>query len=120
MSTPEAINFFSNKTDGRFFIAQHSNSYSVYDLELQKSTTTTLRGEAKQKQELRWIDGHTVWSGLDNVLRFYEFDGANQNDIMPIVAGQNPALTPNNTFLYAPTVDEKGVYHLSRVRLILN
>lgn len=119
MSTPEPIDYFSNKTDGRFFVAQHANSYSVYDLELQKATTTALRGVAKLEKEMRWIDGYTAWSSLDGVLRFYEFDGANQNDVMPIVVGQNPALTPNNVFLYAPTVDEKGVYHLSRIRLIL-
>lgn len=119
MSTSEPINFFANKTDGRFFVAQHENSYSVYDLELQKATMTTLRGEARQEKEIRWIDGYNAWSSLDGVLRFYEFDGANQNDIMPIVAGQNPALSPNDRFIYAPTVDETGVYHLSRVRLIL-
>jgi len=119
MSTPEAINFFSNKTDGRFFVAQHKNSYSVYDLELQKATTTTIRGDAVLEAELRWLDGHSVWSSLGGQLHFYEFDGANQNTIMPIVAGQNPALSPNNRYIYAPTVDEKGVFHLSRVRLIL-
>lgn len=119
MSTPEPISFLSNRTDGRFFVAQHENSYSVYDLELQKATTTTLRGEASQTKEIRWIDGYNAWSSLDGVLRFYEFDGANQNDIMPIVSGQNPALSPNDRFLYAPTIDDAGEYHLSRVRLIL-
>lgn len=119
MSTSEPIDLLSNKTAGRFFVAQHKNSYSVYDLELQKATTTTIRGDGSLKTELRWIDGYTVWSGLGNELRFYEFDGANQNDIMPIVSGQSPALSPNNRFIYAPTVDDKGVFHLSRVRLIL-
>lgn len=119
MSTPEAISYFSSKTAGRFFIAQHGKSYSVYDLELQKATTTPLRGEGSLEGELRWIDGYTVWSSLEGKLRFYEFDGANQNDIMPIIPGQNPALTSNNRYLYAPTQDDAGAFHLSRVRLIL-
>ncbi len=119
MSTPAPIDFLANKTDGRFFVAQHASSYSVYDLELQKTTTTTVRGETPLQRELGWIDGYLLWSGLDGMLRFYEFDGANQNDIMPIVAGQAPALSANNRYIYAPTVDDKGVFHLSRVRLIL-
>lgn len=119
MSTPETISFLSSKTDGRFFVAQHGKSYSVYDLELQKATTTTLRGEAPLESELGWIDGYMLWGSLDGKLRLYEFDGANQHDIMPILAGQNPTLTANNRYLYAPTTDENGAFYLSRVRLIL-
>lgn len=119
MSLPEPIAFLSSRTDGRFFVAQHGTSYSVYDLELQKATTTPLRGEGVLDRELRWIDDYIVWGGLGGVLRFYEFDGANQHDIMSIVAGQNPVLTTNGRYLYAPTQDEQGVFHLSRVRLIL-
>lgn len=119
MSTSEPIDYLSNKTSGRFFVAQHDNNFSVYDLELQKATTTKLRGESQLKTELQWLDGYIVWSGLGGTLRFYEFDGANQNDIMPIVAGQRPALSPNDRYLYAPTVDKEGKFHLSRIRLIL-
>lgn len=119
MTTPGPVDYLSTRTDGRFYVAQHGNGYSVYDLELQKPSTTNLRGDASQQSELRWIDGYSLWSGLDGTLRLYEFDGANQHDIMPIVPGQNPTLTANNRYLYAPTQNEDGVYHLSRVRLIL-
>ena len=119
MATPEPIHFFSSKTDGRFYIAQHGNSYSVYDLELQKATTTTLRGDVAPTSALRWFDGYRVMNGLDGKLRIYEFDGANQHDLMPIVPDQHPALTANNRYVYAPTVDSEGAFHLSRIRLIL-
>ena len=118
VSTKEPIAHFSSRTNGRFFVAQHGRSYSVYDLELQKSSTTMLRGEGAMGSELGWIDNYIVWSAVDGALRLYEFDGANQHDIMPIVPGQSPVITPNNRFLYAPTADENGAYHLSRVRLI--
>lgn len=119
LSTPENIDYLSTRTDGRFVVAQHAKSYSVYDLELEKSTTTTVSGEAPLEGELRWLDDYTVWSSLDSELRLYEFDGANQHDIMPIVPGQNPTLTQNNRYLYAPTKGDDGSFHLSRVRLIL-
>ena len=119
MAVPETIAFLSSRTEGRFFIAQHGKSYSVYDLELQKATTTPLRGEGSVNRELGWIDGYRTWSNLDGTLRLYEFDGANQHDIMPMLAGQNPVLSTNGRYLYAPTQDEAGVFQLSRVRLIL-
>jgi hypothetical protein len=119
MSTPETVTALSNRTDGRFFVAEHGKSYSVYDLELQKATTTNLRGDMPAVSTVGWLDGYTVWNGDDGKLRLYEFDGANQHDMMSIIPGQHPALTPNNRYLYAPTVDEKGAFHLSRVQLIL-
>ena len=119
MSTSDPIGFLSSRTDGRFFVAQHDKSFSVYDLELQKATTTLLAGENPQEKELGWIDGYSLWRNVNNKLRIYEFDGANQHDILPIATGQNPALAPNGKYFYAPHSDEVGVIHLSRVRLIL-
>lgn len=119
MTVPAGVDYLSNRTDGRFFVAQHGISYSTYDLELQKLTTTTLEGTVPLDSELGWIDGYMVWSNRGGTLHLSEFDGANQHDIMPIVTGQIPALTQNNRYLYAPTQDEKGAFHLSRVRLIL-
>lgn len=119
MTVPAGVDYLSSRTDGRFFVAQHGTSYSTYDLELQKLTTTALEGTGTLTSELGWLDGYTVWSSLGGKVRLSEFDGANQHDIMPIVAGQSPTITPNNRYLYAPTQDEKGAFHLSRVRLIL-
>lgn len=113
------VDYLSNKTNGRFFVAQHGSNYTVYDLELKKLTTTSLKGDAPPEGELRWLDGYTVWSSLGGMLRLYEFDGGYQHDIMPILSGQNPTLSPNGRYLYAPVQDENGAFHLSRVRLIL-
>src|SRR5690606_5213433 len=99
VATPEDISYLSTRTNGRFIVAQHNKSFSVYDLELEKLTTTTVRGDAPLEGELRWLDGYIVWSSLDGMLRTYEFDGANQHDIMPIIPGQNPTLTSNNSYL---------------------
>jgi hypothetical protein len=119
MMVPGGVDFLSNKTDGRFFVAQHDANYSVYDLELDKLTSTTLKGDSPVQGELRWLDDYTAWSSRDSRLRLYEFDGANQHEIMPIIPGQNPTLSPNGRYIYAPTKDDKGAFHLSRVRLIL-
>lgn len=119
ISLPVDVDYLSNKTSGRFFVVQHQNNYSVYDLELERWTTTAVKGDGQLTGMLNWIDGYTVWSDLGGTLRFYEFDGENQHDIMPILPGQNPALSPNNRYFYAPTKNADGVIHLSRVRLIL-
>lgn len=111
--------YLSIVTEGRFVVAQRGNTYVVHDLELNKTTTTTLKGVSEVKENLKWLDNHMLWSDQDGMLRLYEFDGANQHDIMPVVPGFNVTLTSNERFIYGIGKSADGVYHLDRVRMIL-
>lgn len=119
MTVPGGASYLSTKTNGRFIVAQHGNAFVVYDLELKKMTTTKLKGKAKVTRELHWLDGYTVWSDQDNELRLYEFDGANQHDIMPVAPGFSVTLSPSGKYLYGITKAKDGTYHLTRVQLQL-
>jgi hypothetical protein len=119
MSLVGGAQYLSDKTNGRFIVAQNGATYATHDLELGKSTTTTLKGSGEVTKELAWIDGYMPWSDRDGMLRIYEFDGANQHDIMPVVSGQAAALSPSGKYLYGVTRSDDGVYHLSRVQMIL-
>lgn len=112
------VKHLSIVTAGRFVIAQTSESYVVYDLELKKTTTTKLKGSGEIKEELRWLDGYNVWSDRGGKLRLYEFDGANQHDIMTIAPGFSVTLSPDARYLYGITQSD-GKFHLTRVKMIL-
>jgi hypothetical protein len=111
--------YLSMGNEGRFVIAQHSGTYMVYDLELKKPTTTSLKGESEVTRELQWLDKYTPWSDRDNILRMYEFDGANQHNIMPVAPGFSATFSPNAKYLYGITKTSDTSYHLKRVRMIL-
>jgi hypothetical protein len=111
--------YLSVPTDGRFVVAQHDGTYVVTDLELNKTTTTTLKGASEVKEQLQWLDTYTVWSDRDSMVRLYEFDGANQHDIMPVTPGFNVTLNPDAKYLYGIMKSEDGAYHLERVRMVL-
>jgi hypothetical protein len=115
---PVGTQYLSSKTEGRFIVTQQGATYAVYDLELKKLTKTTLRGASPVTRELKWIDGYSLWSDQDARLRLYEFDGANQQDIMAVEPGFSALITPNNKYLYAVTKSEDGQYHLTRVKLV--
>jgi hypothetical protein len=100
-------------------IAQTGGSYKTYDVELQKTTATMLKGSADVTKELGWLDNYMLWSDRDNMLRLYEFDGANLHDIMPVTNGFSVNLTPNSKYLYGIIKENDASYHLERVRLIL-
>ena len=119
MIVPGGVQYLSARTEGRFVIAQQGASYMVYDLELKKVTTTPLAGETAVTSKLKWLDDYTVWSDQDGRLRLYEFDGANQQDIMQVEPGFDTSVSQNGKYLYGVTKSDDGQYHLTRVRLIL-
>jgi hypothetical protein len=119
MTVPGGILNLSIITSGRFVVAQTADGYAVYDLELKKTTTTTLKGPSLATEALHWLDGYIVWSDRDGTLRTTEFDGANQQDIMPVTPGFSVTLSPDGTYLYGFLKTAEGKYELQRVRMIL-
>lgn len=105
--------------NGRFVLTQDSAGYSAYDIELKKTDATTFKSPAAVDRPLQWIDDYTIWSGSADVLRFYDFDGANQQDIMPIVEGLSVAVSGDNKYVYGLTRTDNGIV-FQRGKLILN
>jgi hypothetical protein len=100
-------------------VAQEAGSYTVYDIELKKTTTTALQGDVPAvPAELRWLDPYTVWSDRSGKVRIYEFDGANQHDLMTVASGYSATYSPSGKYLYGLTQSD-GAYHLTRVRMVL-
>lgn len=106
--------------NGRFVVAQQADGYTTYDIELKKSDSTIFtRPAATPVRQMQWLDDYMIWSDRGDTLRFYEFDGANQQDIMPITEGYSVTLSSNNRYVYGFVKTETGA-SLQRARLILN
>lgn len=111
----------SMMTGARFVVAESKNGYAVYDLELRRLTSTSYKGTdtGAAQLPLGWIDGYMPWSDRDGTLRLYEFDGANQHDIMPVAHGQAVSLARNSTYLYTISPATSAGQNLQRVRMII-
>lgn len=120
MTLSGGIEYLSTRTNGRFVVAQTGGSFSVYDLELKKMWATNTAGTTAVGREFDWIDNYMPWSDRDGKLRFYEFDGANQHEIMTVVPGQGVSLSQNGKYVYGISKQDDGKTHLTRVQLILN
>lgn len=118
MTVPGGVLDLSIITSGRFVVAQTADGYAVYDLELMKTTTTALKGPVTT-EKLRWLDNYMVWSDRDGTLRTVEFDGANEQAIMPVTPGFSVTLSQDGTYLYGFLKNADGNYDLQRVRMIL-
>lgn len=104
--------------NGQFAIVQNGQSFATYNLEISQLDTTKLTaGDADLPQKLRHLDTYLLWGTRDGMLRTYEFDGANQQDIMPITPRLGATLSPDGKYLYGFT-QRDDTLRLTRVQLL--
>lgn len=115
---PAAIEHLSMSTNGRFVIAEAAGTYTVHDLELAKTDTTTLKHTSGSARPLKWADSFMAWYDAGGLLRLYEFDGGNQHDTVKVAEGFDIAFSPNDKYLYSIGHSDTG-FVLQRVRMII-
>lgn len=118
LSVPGGARYVSIRKEGRFVIAQKDNELYVYDNELKRSSKTLFNGQVGAGR-VSWLDNYMFSTTAGGMLRLYEFDGENQNDIMSVIEGQAVTLSGDGAYLYGFTAADDGTKHLTRVRMIL-
>lgn len=104
--------------NSRLYVVQLADGYATYDVELKKYDKTTWAYKPAVQRDIRWLDDYMVWSDYGGQLRFYEFDGANQQNIMPVAEGYSVTLSPNDKYVYGIAKTDNG-YELRRAQLLL-
>lgn len=105
---------FSQNAD--YLVAQTDSVFETYYLEHHLNYHNDL---ATAAPKLNWINNDYLWSDFGGNLTIREFDGANANNIMPVISGQDAALSSNAKYIYGFQKTSSG-FLLSRVKLILN
>lgn len=118
-AVPAGVSNLEVRGGDRFVVATLPNGYATYDLELQKYDETEWKYATKTPRvSLQWLDNFMLWSDYGGMLRFYEFDGANQQDIISVAEGFTASLSPNDKYVYGIAKTENG-FALQRAQLIL-
>lgn len=118
VTVPAGAKRLTMSDSGRFVTVELPDGYAIYDIELKKYDKVKWDKPAAVSKPLRWLDGYIIWSDNGGQLRLYEFDGANQQNIMPVVEGLAVSLSPNDKFIYGFTKTDDGI-ELRRVQLVL-
>ena len=113
----EGASDLSLEHNSRFAIMQLPNGFATYDIELDKYDETQWATQSASPRPLKWLDQYMLWSDNGGQLRLYEFDGANQQNIMPVTEGFAVSVSPNDKFIYGITQTDKG-FELRRAQLI--
>lgn len=108
----------SHNSNQRFILAQNPTSFGVYDLELQKYTTTPLDGA--MTVGLQWVDTHHLAAARDGVLKLYEFDGSNTQILANNTAQGVVTFARDGKYMYYTARGEGSLTHLVQLTMILD
>ena len=100
ITLPEGSDYLSFSPKGRFILSQKASTFTTYDLELMKVTTSSLKGDTSVNRQLLWLDEHHIWSDRGGKLTMYEFDGENAQILTKVKPGTAALLSKNGKHLW--------------------
>lgn len=116
LATSRAIKELDITDNGQYATIQDGYNMAVYDLELNKKYITVITSDSAEPQLLQHLDTFLYWGYNDGKMRTYEFDGANQYNLMPFSPRFKATFSPSGKYLYS-VVEKDDKYHLQRVQM---
>lgn len=119
MTQPSQVTFSANT---RFIMTQSGRKFAVYDAETNRryyyESPLSLTAESKAT----WMDGHRLQVIQDGKVVVFDYDGINQQSLVPLLAGTLPYFDRDYTRLYtlAPVGGDPAKATLTRSDLKLN
>lgn len=112
------IDILGVSANGRFVIVENESGRMSYDLERSSASQDIKKF---QPTAARWLDGYHMWQiSQEGQLVMQEFDGVNQQPLMPIELGLDPLLSHDGKFVYGFVRGEDGQLTLRRLAMTLN
>lgn len=116
MPTPHTITDLDISSNGQLATVQDGYNLVAYDLEINKKTITVIESDSAEPQTLQHLDTYLYWGYNDGHMRTYEFDGANQYNLMQFNPRFKATFSPSGKYLYS-VIDQGGQYHLQRIQM---
>lgn len=89
---------------GRMLAATHGGFAAVQDIELNKTTHSTLHSGGNSSPPA-WLDDYYLWTDAGGMLKIVEFDGQNGHDITAVAPGYSVMLTTDGKALFSLAKD---------------
>ncbi|GHU07138.1 hypothetical protein FACS189431_1230 [Alphaproteobacteria bacterium] len=113
VEVPNGADWLIHNGSGRFIVAGRGEQLISYDLETNESFDFTLPGLSSAP---KWIDDYHLFSSADGRLVMTEFDGKNQESLVP--ASNFGVFSSNNEYLFSFNIIDGGVA-LDRTRMTI-
>ncbi len=119
MKQPTQVTFSANT---RFIMTQSGNKFAVYDAETNRRFYYTSSLALPADSKATWMDGHRLLVNHENKVHVFDYDGINNQVLVPIVPGSLPYFDRDYTRLFtlAPSVADQTKTALLRTDMKLN
>lgn len=95
-----ALTQVSFSTNTRFILAQSGQHLEVYDAEENETLRYDVPGTFDPSNKLVWMDGHRLLAHRDGKLLMFDFDGSNQQELIPVLPTRQVFFDRDYTVLY--------------------
>lgn len=97
LEDPEFVSFSNN---ARFIAAQSGSRFTVYDAELATTHRFDTALELPQGRRATWMDGHRLAAVAAGIVHVFDFDGTNQQALVPGYDDRQPFFDRDFAALY--------------------
>lgn len=116
-------NFVSFSENSQFVMAENGQNFAVYDAYNQKGYVYNVNLPLAAAQHAAWMDGDRLILGANNVVNVFDYDGANQQDLQPIVDNTLPYFTSSYKYMFdfAPSIPSSAAapYSLTSTSMLV-
>lgn len=116
-TVPPGAGELAISNNSRFIVMRLQDGFATYDIDLMKYDKTTWATQSASPRPINWLDDFIIWSDHGGQLRFYEFDGANQQNIMPVTEGYSVSVSPGGKYVYGVLQTDNG-FEFQRAQLV--
>lgn len=78
---PKEVSFSAN---ARFLVAQSEQEFAIYDAEMSRQYRYKINDKFDTDRPVEWMDGHRLATSTSGMVFIFDFDGINQQKLMPI------------------------------------
>ncbi len=118
IDNPKEVSFSAN---ARMIAAQSDQEFAVFDAETDRQYRYTVNDKFDTNRPVEWMDGHRLATSTNNTVIVFDFDGINQQKLMPINASTDVMFDRDyeNAFTLSPS-DQDGKATLVKTKLLVS
>lgn len=115
---PQAVSFSAN---ARFMAAQSGQEFAIYDAETDRQYRYDIETPLDSGRPAEWMDGHRMVTSTKEQTLVFEFDGINQQQLMPVTKSSDAMFDRDyeNVYSFAPSTKTPGSFALTRTKLLV-
>lgn len=117
IDNPKYVSFSANT---RMIAVQSGQNFAVYDNETDRQYRYQIKDQFDTERHAEWMDGHRLVSSTNKTALVFDFDGINQQKLMPI----NPKIDVmfdrdyQNAFSF-DIANQNNISHLTQTKLLV-